>query len=296
MIRIGPAGWSYKDWEGIVYPKTRPKPDPLTYLSSYFDTIEINGTFYRIPTAKSARSWVEKVRNNPKFRFTVKLYRGFTHDRESLASEDGAAFREGIEPLLENNRLGAVLVQFPYSFHNRPENLGWVESLAERFPDYPLVLEIRHASWDKSAIYSWLEELKMGFCNIDQPQVSYSIGRTARCTGPVGYLRLHGRNEKNWFKEGIRPEARYDYLYNNEELVEIAERAGQIAGKAEEFYAITNNHFQGQAVTNALQLRSTLELRKVRIPELLTVAYPELDKIKDDTDEPQSENGQRSLF
>ena len=296
MIRIGPAGWSYKDWEGVVYPKTRPKPDPLTYLSSYFDTIEINSTFYRIPSEKSAKSWAEKVRRNPKFRFTVKLHRNFTHDRENVASEDEAAFRRGIEPLLESDRLGAVLVQFPYSFHNRPENRAWIGSLAETFPDYPLVIEIRHASWDKPAVYRRLEELKMGFCNIDQPQVSYSIGRTARRTGPVGYLRLHGRNEKNWFKQGIPPEARYDYLYNNEELAEIAGRAEKIASGAKEFYAITNNHFQGQAVTNALQLRAALELRKVRIPEPLTAAYPELDEIKDGTDEPQSEDGQRSLF
>jgi uncharacterized protein YecE (DUF72 family) len=280
MIRIGPAGWSYQDWEGIVYPpKKGSKFDPLIYLADFFDTIELNNTFYRPPTPTMSKSWARRVQANPRFKFTAKLYRNFTHARESLIEADEGTFKSGLAPLMEADRLGTLLVQFPYSFHNKEENLDYVKDLAGRFKEYPLVLEIRHASWDRAPAYRFLREIGMGFCNIDQPQVSFSIGPTKTVTSKIGYLRLHGRNVKDWFREDAGRDARYDYLYNEFELFEISERIRSLAKEAEEVYVITNNHYRGKAVTNALELKAKLGEKNPKVPEVLLEHYPQLQEL-----------------
>jgi uncharacterized protein YecE (DUF72 family) len=283
MIRVGPAGWSYKDWEGIVYPlKKGSKFDPLVYLTGFFDTIELNNTFYRPPTPQMSKSWAKRIQSNPRFKFTAKLWRNFTHERESLTEADEGAFKAGLMPLMENHRLGALLLQFPYSFHNSDDNRAYLKTLADKFREYPLVLEVRHASWDRASAYQFLQENQIGFCNIDQPQVSYSIGATKKVTSPVGYLRLHGRNVKEWFREGAGRDARYDYLYNEFELFELAERVRQIAKEAEETYVITNNHYHGKAVCNALELKGKLGEKGLKIPEVLLQHYPQLKEIQEE--------------
>src|SRR5437588_3776245 len=118
-IKIGPAGWTYKDWEGIVYPqKPGPKFDPLEYLARFFDTVEINSTFYRPPTAQTGRAWAARVADHAEFSFTAKLHQVFTHERGKATAADEKLFRAGIDPLVEAQRLGAILIQFPWSFKN----------------------------------------------------------------------------------------------------------------------------------------------------------------------------------
>jgi uncharacterized protein YecE (DUF72 family) len=128
-IRVGTAGWSYPDWKGQVYPRPSPRGfDPLTYLAQYVDAVEINSTFYRIPEVKTTQGWVARVAEHPDFRFTAKLWQGFTHEG-TASPQDEAAFRQGIAPLHEAGRLGAVLLQFPYRFHHTPENRSSLQRL-----------------------------------------------------------------------------------------------------------------------------------------------------------------------
>jgi uncharacterized protein YecE (DUF72 family) len=278
-IRVGPAGWSYKDWAGQVYPQPQPRGfDPLTYLAQYFDAVEINSSFYRIPDVKTTRRWVERVADHPDFRFTAKLWQGFTHEGTASA-QDEAAFRQAMAPLHDAGRLGAVLLQFPYRFHHTPENRAHLRRLADVFGVYPLVLEIRHRSWDRPGVYEFLRRLGIGFCNIDQPQMSYSIGLTRVVTSPIGYLRLHGRNAAMWFAEGADAAARYDYRYPAEELEAMVDVVEVLSRQARETYLITNNHFRGQAALNALELRHTLHRAPVPVPPPLLTAYPELRPI-----------------
>ncbi len=282
MIRVGPAGWSYQDWEGIVYPpKKGSKFDPLVYLADIFDTIELNNTFYRPPTPQMSKSWAKRVQSNPRFKFTAKLYQNFTHERQSLTELDEGIFKSGLEPLVESGRMGALLLQFPYSFHNTEDNRGYVRKLAGQFKEYALVLEIRHASWDRASAYQFLRDIQVGFCNLDQPQVSYSIGPTKKVTSKIGYLRLHGRNVKEWFREGAGRDARFDYLYNDFELFELTERIRQISQEAEETYVITNNHYHGKAVCNALELKAKLGEKDLKIPKVLLQHYPQLKEIQE---------------
>jgi uncharacterized protein YecE (DUF72 family) len=277
-IRIGPAGWSYKDWEGIVYPaKPGAKFDPLEYLARFFNTIEINSSFYRPFTAAVAQTWISRVSAEPDFKFTAKLYRVFTHERRKATETDEKLMREGMDALASAGKLGAVLLQFPWSFKNTDEERVYLAKLMERFKDYPLALEVRHSSWNNSQIYEWLEDLQVGICNVDQPLFEKSIKPAGLVTSPVGYVRLHGRNYQDWFREKAPRDDRYNYLYSHEELEPWITRIKDIAAKTKEAYVITNNHFRGQAVVNALEIKAALTEEKVPAPAPLFKKYPELN-------------------
>ena len=276
-IRIGPAGWSYKDWEGIVYPqKPGAKFDPLEYLAKFFNTIEINSSFYRPFTASTAQSWVRRVAEARDFRFTAKLHRVFTHERGKATAADEKQVREGMDALGNAGKLGALLLQFPWSFKNTDEDRLYLTRLLERFKDYPLVLEIRHSSWNNPQIYEWLEELGVAICNVDQPLFKKSIKPADVTTSQIGYVRLHGRNYQDWFREKAPRDDRYNYLYSMDELEPWIARIKEIAAKTQESYVITNNHFRGQAVVNALEIKATIEEQKVSAPAPLFEKYPAL--------------------
>lgn len=276
-IRIGPAGWSYKDWEGVVYP---PKPgakfDPLEYLARFFETIEINSSFYRPFTVSTANSWARRVSHARDFMFTAKLHRVFTHERGKATEADEKEVREGMDALANGEKLGAVLLQFPWSFKNTDDERTYLAHLLAKFRDYPLVLEIRHSSWNNPQIYEWLEELGVGICNVDQPLFSKSIKPSDLATSQIGYTRLHGRNYQDWFREKAPRDDRYNYLYSVEELEPWITRIKEIAAKTQESYVITNNHFRGQAVVNALEIKSTLVEERVSAPAPLFEKYPTL--------------------
>ena len=271
-VRIGPAGWSYKDWEGIVYP---PSPgrrfDPLGYLAGYFDTIEVNSSFYRIPPPTHATSWVRRTAFNPEFRFTTKLFRGFTHEK-SPEPGDVAAFRQFLDPLAEAGKLGALLIQYPWSFKASAESLDRLAGVLDSFRDYPKAIEVRHSSFDTPEFLEMLEGKNATFVNIDQPLFSDSIKPGAHDVGPVGYVRLHGRNYQKWFAHEESWE-RYDYLYTPDELAPWIERTKKLSAK-NDVYVITNNHFRGQAIVNAVELKRGLGL-PAEVPTSLKEAYPE---------------------
>ncbi|MBV9303619.1 MAG: DUF72 domain-containing protein [Acidobacteriaceae bacterium] len=276
MIRIGPAGWAYKDWEGIVYPAQKPRAfHPLTYLAQYFDAIEINSSFYGAPRPSTTKTWTERVEANQRFRFTAKLYQGFTHKRNATA-QDERDFKDGLTPLIDSGRFGALLLQFPWSFHFDMDNRQYLVDLAKRFREYPLVLEVRHASWAEPEVLDLLAELDIGLANIDQPLFKRSIKPGAEVTSPIGYIRLHGRNYKMWFSDKADVRERYDYLYKVDELEPWVTRIRSVGEKATDTYAMTNNHNLGKAMVNALEITSILRGKEVNAPASLVEHYPEL--------------------
>jgi uncharacterized protein YecE (DUF72 family) len=270
QIRVGPAGWSYTDWEGTVYPPHRSRFDHLAYLSSFFDTIEINSPFYRVPPPTHAKSWVRRVASNPSFKFTTKMYRGFTHDPAELKPDDVPAFRNYLDPLAGAGRLGAVLLQFPWSFKNSPESRERLESLFADFRDYPLALEVRHASFQDDDFLRWLDERNVAWVNVDQPLFSDSVKPAATVTGPIGYVRLHGRNYEKWFQHAESWE-RYNYLYSKDELAPWVERIKSMA-REKETYVVTNNHFRGQAIVNAAEIKDALGIEG-KVPPQVQETY-----------------------
>ncbi len=301
-LRVGPAGWSYPDWASYVYPARRPKGfHEAAYLAEFFDTIEINTSFYQPLRPDHAAQWIERVSANPRFVFTAKLWQRFTHETILAASdsatphhsasgpaleinaEDERAVRAGFDVLRSANKLGAVLLQFPFSFHRTKGTAEYLAAVLQRFADYPLVVELRHASWNGQETFDLLREYKAGFCNIDQPVIGRSIEPSAETTSAVGYVRLHGRRYDTWFSddEAVPGHERYNYLYSAEELAPWAERIRKVSEKARDTFVITNNHFQGKAVVNALQLISILKDGKLKVPEPLRQHYPELERIAD---------------
>ena len=280
-IRVGPAGWSYPDWSGYAYPVKKPKGfHEATYLAEFFDTIEINTSFYSPVRPEHAKMWIERVSANPKFVFTAKMWQRFTHEPNPSA-EDEKSMRAGFDVLREAGKLGAVLLQFPFSFHRTEETFAYLDGMLKRFADYPLAVEVRHATWNVPEVFELLRERGAGFCNIDQPVIGKSLKPSALATAPVGYVRLHGRRYDTWFSddEMVPRFERYNYLYSMEELQPWAERAEKVAEAAREVYVITNNHYQGKGVVNALELISMLKGSKVKVPEPLRIQYPELEKI-----------------
>ena len=294
-ILFGTAGFSYKDWEGIVYPPDlkKRKIHPLEYLAQFIDCCEINTSFYGHIRPNVGKDWCRKTAAvNPNFQFTAKLFQGFTHVARgrqvsspftlTVSAEDEKLAREGLDSIAEEGRLGAVLVQFPVSFKNADDTRDYLFNLIKKFKTYPLVLEIRHDSWNDPDILSRLAEVGVGFCNIDQPRLGKSLRPTQHATAPVGYVRLHGRNYKEWFQADNRND-RYNYLYKPRELEGWKDKITHIAQQTEKTFVVANNHYKGQAAVNALELKKMLFGTKVKAPKLLVEHYPE--QLRDIADE-----------
>ena len=286
-IYVGTSGWSYPDWQGIVYPKAEAKQGALEYFSHYFDTVEINTTFYRPPNPAYCFKWLRDVSHNPRFKFTAKLWQRFTHDRTQKWTPDEARlFKEGIAPLNKAGKLGVLLIQFPWAFPNVEQSRNWLQSLAEEFAEFPMAVEVRHVSWQNEESMAFFRQLHLNFCNIDQPVSRNSIGPTSIATGPVAYYRFHGRNRENWFSKDAGRDARYDYLYSDRELAPWVEQIQAMQGQVKELYAMMNNHFKGQAPANALEILAALSGGPVATPAPLVQAFPRLAAIQKSSEPP----------
>jgi len=293
-VRIGTAGWSYKDWEGVFYPSgmQHRKLHPLEYLARFFDTTEINTSFYGPIKAQLAKLWCRRVAPvNPSFLFTAKLYRSFTHspvpvmEPTSAATirptdDDEARTREGLDALGDEGRLGALLIQFPVSFKNTSLNREYLDRLLRQFIEYPRVVEVRDSSWNNPETLTAFTQKSVAFCNIDQPVLGESLAPTEHVTAPIAYVRLHGRNYSEWFDSDNRND-RYNYLYKENELEDWKERIENVAARAQTTYVITNNHFESKAGVNALELKAMLTGKRVPAPPTLLQKYPELRRFAD---------------
>lgn len=286
MIRIGPAGWSYPDWQGIAYPARKPRGfHPLSYLARFVPCVELNSSFYGLPSARNAERWVELVADRPEFRFLAKVHQDFTHGPLPAAGEHdpwptaARAFLAGLAPLVRERRLAALLLQFPVSFQRNEEAERRVERLTELFqgqPDCALAIEVRHKSWFEPAPLARFAALKLAVAHIDLPAAREHPPGWHEPTAPLGYLRLHGRNTEAWFRPAAGRDQRYDHLYGPAELNELAAKARRLAGVTDETYVVTNNHFEGKALANALDLRALLEEGPVAAPAELVARYPYL--------------------
>jgi uncharacterized protein YecE (DUF72 family) len=283
-IYIGTAGWQYKDWKGKFYPQKLQQP-PLQFYAEFFDTVEINSSFYGHIKPKVATNWCKLVSDvNPQFVFTAKLNRAFTHspiaviESTSAASikpgaNDEAEAKAGLDVLASQHRLGALLMQFPISFKNTDENRDYLSQLAGRFNEYAIVVEVRHSTWDDPAVLRSFAQMGVGFCNIDQPLLGKALSPSQIALGRIGYVRLHGRNYQQWF-EHEKSHDRYNYLYPAKELEGWARRIEHVSEQAETTFVISNNHFESKAAVNSLQLESMLTGSVVTAPDSLVRTYP----------------------
>ena len=281
LPRIGTAGWSYPHWTGVVYPAARAAgPHPLEHLAKQFDTLEINSSFYQPLKPELTKLWMKKVEFNQRFQFTAKLHQRFTHNR-ILEDAEVAEFKDGIRPMLNANRLGALLMQFPWSFRFTAENRDFFIKLRRAFGEYPLVAEMRHSSWMAEEAIGTFIDYRVGFCNIDQPEYTRAMPPTAFLTSGIGYARLHGRNPQNslgaFDRAGNSKLARsrqHDYLYSEAELAEWIKRIEHINRYADSTFVVFNNDAAAKSVVNALQLRAMISGERPAAPKELRRRYP----------------------
>ncbi|NPV11005.1 MAG: DUF72 domain-containing protein [Ignavibacteria bacterium] len=296
LLHIGTAGWSYKDWIGPFYSQQQSRDyDWLEFYSQYFNCVEVNSTYYTYVSPSTARGWVGKVSDKNDFVFTIKLHQDFTHKRK-FTDENIKAFTKNLEILAKANRLGGILIQFPYSFAFSNAAAEYLQKLSEIFQDYNKFVEVRHKSWNNPDVYKFFNELDLTFCTIDQPQIGEALPFEPIVTNGRAYIRFHGRNKEAWLHsirsfgkektlddpdEAYKQQSlRYDYLYSMGELVEISQKIKEVFDKVKEVFIIMNNHPQGKGVANAFELMHLLNERmKVKIPETMLKAYPRLNSI-----------------
>lgn len=276
-IRVGIAGWSYPDWEGYVY--GRGVKDKLRFIAGYVDMIEINSTFYRPPAERNSESWLRQTADLPDFYFTAKLHQEITHERV-LGDDMVQSFRKGLAPLAAAGRLKHLLAQFRWDFADQPETRQHLSAIREKFHDMPpLVLELRHASWQSPQALEFLEGLCVTVANLDYPLAKNSFSLQECRVGRDGYLRLHGRNAEKWFDKKAGRDETYNYCYSAGEIEGIKDRALSLAKTYRMLTIVANNHYEGKEVANALQLKASLSGRKVKVPPALLGRYPDLKAI-----------------
>lgn len=254
MLLIGTSGFSYKDWVGPYYPEGLPKKDWLSFHSREFSTCEINFSYYRVPNPRTLAAMADKVPDG--FLFTLKANREMTHERGD--NEDVfRQFTDSLSPWIRQNKFGCVLAQFPSSFRATQENRDYLKLVRERLPDLRVVVEFRHVGWVSPTTFELLRELNLGFCCVDQPRFKSLLPPIAQVTSDTAYVRFHGRNYQKWWRHKEAWE-RYDYSYNVGELQEWVPKIQQMNERAETTFVFANNHWRGQAVDTARQLRMLL--------------------------------------
>jgi uncharacterized protein YecE (DUF72 family) len=294
---IGTAGWSYKDWVPAFYPKLQSGGfDWLRFYAHYFNCVEVNASYYTYISPKTVNGWIERVSDSDDFKFTVKLHNDFTHKRD-FNEQQVLAVRSNLELLDRAERLGGLLIQFPYSFSFNESSADYIRRLKEIFEDYNCFIEVRHSSWNNEIAYKLFSRLNVTFCSIDQPQIGNTIEFEPVITNDIAYIRFHGRNTDAWMrsirnfgKEQTYEEqsSRYDYLYTPGELVEIEQKIKEVQARVKEVYVIMNNHPKGEAVANAFELMHLLgEMVKVDMPPTIVSTYPRLNAIAPDSSEPE---------
>lgn len=288
-LYIGTAGWSYKDWVPAFYPKAQSASfDWLEYYSQYFNVVEVNSSYYTYISPNTVDGWIKKVEVKDDFLFTFKLHQDFTH-KKKYSTDQIKAVKTNLDKLNSAERLGGLLIQFPYSFLLNKENANHVKDLVEIFSEYDKFIEVRHKSWFIQRFFDFVESNKSSLCTIDQPIIGEAIEFKPVKAGDNLYIRFHGRNTKAW-KASLgnygkdqtyeQQNERYNYLYSPGELVEIEQKIKEVLDTVKRVFVILNNHPKGNAVANALELIHFLNERiKVNVPETTLKAYPRLSKI-----------------
>jgi uncharacterized protein YecE (DUF72 family) len=254
-ILIGTSGFFYKDWKGGFYPEAMPADEYLAYYAGIFGALELNFSYYRMPDAGQSRRMIEK--SGGRLEFTIKAFKELTHEvSDKSLTEVLPLFIKGISPFAEEKRLGAVLMQFPQSFHYTNGNRVYLKSLIDALAHLPVAIEFRQREWVRDSVYKTLETLGTAFVCVDEPSLPSLMPPVMIATSEIGYIRFHGRNKKDWY--GTDSTARYDYLYSEKELKELMPGILSVAEKTKKLFVFFNNHAKSQAPANARMLINLL--------------------------------------
>jgi len=250
---IGTCGYAYPQWKGVFYPQGTKEEDFLTFYASRFPAVEVDSTFYRMPTAKQLSGMLAHGGGN--LRFSIKAPRTLTHEI-GVWKQDATLFKDALEPMMADGSLTALLFQFPQSFRYEPDNRVYLAGLLAEFSGYPSVVEFRSDAWMQNRVYDGLEARGAGICVCDLPSLRGLPKLVPVATGGRGYIRFHGRNAGSWY--GDSAVARYDYLYSETELASFVPAIRAIKGKTKTIHLFFNNHPAGNATVNAKTMMEIL--------------------------------------
>ena len=302
-IHVGMGGWDLEPFHKLFYP---PKPKKgfrkLEYYSQFFDSVEVNSTFYNTSlSAEHARRWLDDVSVNKRFEFTVKLYRGFTHTFDATKN-DVRAVRTILEPLAVVDRLGGLVIQFPSSFANTKERRLYLMQLSKVFQPYRLFVEVRHNSWNSPLMWNFFQENKMHLVNVDLPPLKNHMPLTALAWDGAAYFRMMGRNTENWYNAGQGD--RYHYYYSQGELERLLSLIEHVRIASHSTYVVFHNDPDANSLVNGFQVRHMIRQRqRVLVPQNLIRAFPALKEISASVNvdhplfaEQEAVSGQRSAI
>ncbi len=292
-IRIGTCSWADDALSKHWYPPGTPPLARLSYYAERFSTVEVDSTFYRVPTEQMVRGWAERspdgfVMHVKAFglltRHPVKLEQVPPDLRAGLPIDDRGrvdrpprearrvvfrAFLDALQPLRDAGKLGGILFQLPPYVVWKPSSLDYLEWARDQLGADEMLVEPRHRSWFaediRAELLRWLEERRMSWVTVDAPKVdAANVPATlVAATSPLAYVRFHGRNAGTWNVRGGSAAERFDHLYSEAELREWVQPLRELAGEAEEVYAFFNNNNQtdgvAQAPAGAMLLRKLLE-------------------------------------
>jgi uncharacterized protein YecE (DUF72 family) len=274
-ITVGCSGWSYDDWIGRFFPFEIRDDNAkrFEHYAEFFNSVEVNSTFYRMPGIAQVNSWVEKAKTHPGFEFSVKMPRSVTHealvDNDDKTAVKHALFFEQILalPLNDVGGLGAILLQMSPSFHNTGESFEALSRFLGSLSvgEFHYALEFRHKSWlnDNHHLLSdtvrLLRDNHIANVIVDGPGFSY----TSDLTADSAYLRFHGRNFDIWYHEEKEDDERldrYDYLYTEEQLEPWVPRIRDMEDHVSKVRVFFNNHGRAKSAKNALELMDMLNI------------------------------------
>jgi uncharacterized protein YecE (DUF72 family) len=236
---VGCSGWHYEHWRGLYYPDPLPKSKWLQFYARQFSTVELNNSFYHLPSEKAFGTWRESTPDD--FIFAVKVSRFITHIKK-LRNLGPAVENFSARASLLGDKLGPLLYQLPPSMKRNDELLQ--EFLSSLSAKCQHVIEFRHKSWVDDAVFDILRGHNVGLCIFDMPGFSSPLVATS----DFAYIRFHG-------SEGL-----YSSCYSDEELSRWAEGIARLGQKVKAAYIYFNNDAEAFAVENAIKLRSLLEI------------------------------------
>jgi len=255
-LLIGTSGYDYPEWKGVFYPDKLKRADFLSYYATQFNSLELNGTYYKMPTALQMQSMI--TRTDGRVKFTVKAFQGLTHNPDKSQFQILVLeLRKALDPLLENNLLVCVLLQFPQSFHYEKDERFYLDGLVKEMSGVPLIVEMRNIQWQNDKVYNALRERGIGWCITDNPSLKDLPKLDYVTTSDIAYIRFHGRNSDMWYKgDNV---SRYDYLYSDTELMSFTNPILELLKHTHLVQLFFNNHAKAQAVVNARKIQVLLE-------------------------------------
>jgi uncharacterized protein YecE (DUF72 family) len=250
-VWIATCGYSYPDWVGPVYPPGTSQPKMLSYYSRIFPLVELNFTYYRLPTPEMLARQVDKA--PPGFQFLVKLPGTISHEEKA---DDVAAFRQAVSVMQERNCLLGLLCQLPQAAHQTKKRWHWLEFLSEEFAGLNLAVEFRHRSWNEPLVVAKLSQAGIPLVAVDVPNLADLYPRGLVQSTPTIYVRLHSRNAENWYASD---KDRYDYNYSDAEMKEWIAELSAAERQTQQAFVLFNNCHHAQAAANAKRFRELVQ-------------------------------------